>query len=591
MKPTRVISAAAGLSLTQGVKGLPGRLLASLAGLAGRFAGATLAGFSGGYNSGYWGTYHDAARRDSTTADWRARLASADEAILEDLDVMLARSRLEIANNGYAASIQGAYRRYVVGGGITARSAARHPETGEMLKSFNAQLDAVWEEYVWEPALCDAEGTKTMPEKQQVWMNELLAAGGVFVLRKYAPSRQGVGLVLQEVEYEQRDCTISQHQGRAVRGGVETDAYGRPTAYHLYEAGHPLDDLGTKPRRVEAARCCHMFRQDRVRQRIGAPWTRPVLARLRQLAMYEAYTMIQARTRAAYPGFIKQQAGTGPLTPAVVARQFSASQQAEAAADGAGELRINITPGVMPVLKPGQEPYFPAPSVPDTMFPPFVLEQLKGISAGCGLDVATVARWYADGNFSSQRQAKLDVWAEVDWIQDLLFVHKIMRVVRREFVELAIREGRVSATGYDLSDRWRRAYLTTNWQGPPKQSIDEIKDEAAWDMRFKSLRASPQEYCNERSKDPRDVLSEWREFLDMARDEYGLGDQIDRYFGSGLANRPREGQKPAQEPFRPGEGQEDGGDGDGGLAGLVGREAVLRALLEEDSAAGSRSWR
>jgi lambda family phage portal protein len=563
----------------------PGWLLSSLGGLAGRLVGGFLSSISGGFSGGYWGAYHDAARRDSTTADWRARLSSADAAIVEDLDVMLARSRLEIANNGYAASIQGGYRRYVVGGGITARSAARHPETGEMLKTYNAQLDAIWEEWFWESALCDGEATKTMPEKQQLWMNELVGAGGVFVLRNYLPAADGVGLALQEIEYEQRDTVTSEYQGRAVRGGVETDVYGRPVAYHLYEAGHPLDDLGTKATRVEASRCCHVYRQDRVRQRIGAPWMRPVLARLRQLAMYEAYTMIQARTRAAYPGFIKQQAGSVPMTPAVVARQFSASQAAGAAAiSDAGELRINIAPGVIPVLKPGQEPYFPTPSVPDSMFPAFVLDQLKGISAGCGLDIATVARWYADGNFSSQRQGKLDIWAEVDWIQDLLFVHKIMRRVRRQVIEIAIAEGRLAATGYRESDRWRRAYLMTNWQGPPKQSVDEIKDEAAWDMRFKSLRASPMEYCNERGKDPRDVLSEWREFVEMARDDYGLGDLLQRYFGTDVANRPREGQRPPGAP-----GGDDGGDG-GGMSGLVARQAVLQSLLEEDPPIRSRQW-
>ncbi|HUX03141.1 MAG TPA: phage portal protein, partial [Phycisphaerae bacterium] len=137
-------------------------------------------------NSGTAPAYQAAAVNRST-ADWRTGLTSATQAILEGLDTMLARSRWLIRNDGYMASAQGAYRRKVVGGGITARAAARHPESGVMLKSYNRQHDLLWRAWAMDPRLCDVEQTKCLYEKQAVWMDELFAAGGVLLRAVYTP--------------------------------------------------------------------------------------------------------------------------------------------------------------------------------------------------------------------------------------------------------------------------------------------------------------------------------------------------------------------------------------------------------------------
>ncbi|HUX17369.1 MAG TPA: phage portal protein [Phycisphaerae bacterium] len=565
------------------ILGLPAKTLAAVGQASGRtlgVAGSLLGNVVGGFLAGVqWartsvgGTYHDAARRDATTADWRARLRSADQTLLGELDTMLARSRQAVANDGWAASAQGGYARHVVGGGITARTAAKHPTTGEQLESFNAQVDRLWEERVWTPRLIDAEEVKTGPEKQRLWMNELFAAGGVFVLADYLPEPGATRLLQQEIEYEQRDEVTTQFDGRAVRGGVEVGDRGQPLAYHLFTAGHPLETFATKPQRFEAGRVDHVFRQDRVLQRVGAPWMRPVLARLRQLAMYEQYTMLQARGRAANVGFIKQQPGSGPAQiPSVVARQLGTAPAA--GGENAEQLEVQIAPGVWTVLKPGQEPFLPNPATPDSMYPPFVLEHLKGISAGTGLDFTTVCRWYADGNFSSQRQAKLDLMAEIDFIGDVLFVHKICRRDRQRWLDLIVGEGRVSASGYRESDAWRAAYATVNWQGPPRLSIDEIKDEAAWDLRIKAGRASPQEYCNAHGKTIEQVLSEIKEFRDLAA-RHRCGDLVDRWLGTFVAATPKAGMAP-DDPTIPRDAPPDAGD----LSQLIVRQHVLQGLLD-----------
>lgn len=549
----------------------PGLAMAGAGGLAGRLVGGFLAGVSAGRQVTFGGAYHEAARRDPATADWRARLASADQAILDDLDLMLARSRMTIANDPYAASAQGGYRRYVVGGGITARSAARDPD-GKMLKTFNSALDGLWNEWFWEPRLCDAEGNKTLPEKQQLWMDELFAAGGLFLKEAYAPDAEGVGLLLQEIEYEQRDTLKLQEGENPVRSGVEIGPYGQAVAFHLHVREHPLEEYSTQSERVPASDCCHLYRQDRVRQRLGTPWMRSVLWHVRNLAMYQQYTLLQARTRAAFPGFIKQTTGGPGSLPPAVAKQLSAAGVPAAGGEADTELHFDIAPGLMPILKAGQEPFFPSPATPDTMYPPFVTEQLKGIAAGTGLDLGTVQRWYGDASFSGAKHVKLDLWAEIDWVQDLLFIQKVLRRVRRRFVELAIRERRIEAPRYWESPSWRAAYLTTNWQGPPRASDDQVKDESAWNMRFRGLRGTFQDYCNERGTDVRDVFAAWQEVLELA-EEHGLREILTAFLLAGGENEAG-APKTDRQPNRAGPAVGDNGGGE------------LAALLEAAAGAG-----
>jgi capsid protein len=253
------------------------------------------------------------------------------------------------------------------------------------------------------------------------------------------------------------------------------------------------------------------------------------------------------------------------------------------------------------VLKPGQEPFMPTPGTPDTMYPPFVAEHLKGISAGTGLDFTTMVRWYADANYAGLRQGRLDMLAEVDWIQDLLFIQRILAADLQDWLEICIAEGRIAATGYyeDPTGAWKAAYLSTNWQGPPRASNDEIKDEAAWDMRIKGGRASLQEYCNVYGKDLEQIFGDLQECRELAS-EHQVRDIFDRWLFGPTVNAPKTGMRPdgtSGNPLdsQPGAAVPQGGDA-GGLAGtelaeLIVRQHLLQSQLEEAGHPGGNGRR
>jgi len=520
---------------------------------------------------------YEAGVENRSNADWRTGLSTATGAILESLDVMLARSRWLIRNDAYAASAQGGFRRAVVGGGITARAAARDPKSGKQLREFNSAHDALWGDWANTPGLCDVERTKSLYEKQALWMDELFAAGGLLLRAVYVPDPDNVGLAIQELEYEQLDGTLTSFGGNAVYRGIETDAYGAPVAYHVFAAAHPLEESPSVSTRLAADTCWHVFRKTRVRQRLGAPWMAAVMPLLRNLAMYETYTLAKARTEAAYHGFVREPPGS-TATLDQIKRKIGGSLPS-GDSDDPNNIQVRIENGLFPVLRNGREVAFAPGTTPNSVYEPYVMHNLKRIAAGTGLDMPTVARWYADGNYSTQRMAHLEKEAETEGVQDLLFINGALRGIRERWTEIAVLEGKLSAPGYATSAIWRRAYLTTNWQGPPKRSADKIKDAAAWQMLLGMGLAAPQDYANEQGVDLRDVYSAIAEARDLA-DEYGIADVIDP-FGGGTDHTPKEGKSPDDETKLPSPPPGGNGSGRKALANLIAERAILAGMTEE----------
>ena len=392
-----------------------------------------------------------------------------------------------------------------------------------MLDSYNEILDRLWKNWANDSTLCDVEKTKIFAEKEALWVGEMYEAGGIFLVLSYVPNPDNIGLKIQEIEYEQTNNTIQSFEGRKVKSGIEVDEYGAPIAYHLFTKSHPSEDFKPKSTRILAENVIHIFRQERVKQTKGTPWLSAVMPSIRNLAIYEQSMLLKARTEAAYHGIVEQEATGGFGLPGNVARQIGAVPPATEAVSTdttANSIEVNIQPGLFPVLNPGQTIRFPTPATPNTMYSPFVQEQLKRIAAGVGLDIATISRWYGDTNFSAQKQAKLDAYAETDPIQSMLII-KVLTRIRNLFIEFAIKEGRLKAVGYYETYTWREAYRTTNWQGPAKPSVEPYKDAKAAETLMNLGLLTPQTYFNERGLEIREVYAEYEEAKKL-QEKHGL---------------------------------------------------------------------
>ena len=477
-----------------------------------------------------------AAEKRRVERDWRPGNKSADQAIVGDLDTLRARARAAIRDDWAAASIVGGYRRHVVGIGITPRSAARNPVTGESMEEFNAEIDALWKYWGERPEFCDIERKLTMLERQHLWVNELVSVGETFTVLSYVRRPDCVGLVLQAIEVEQLDAMATQYEGRAVRNGIEIDEFGAAVAYHVHAAGHPLERYRTNSSRIDAERMIQIFRVDRVRQTHGVTWLSAVLRKLRHAGMYDEYMMIKARIEAAFGAIATQTDSPADSTIGL------AGLTGETGEDSVGNLELNLQPGMIPFLPKGADVKFPPPASPNSQYGPFTEEQIKQIAAGAGLDYGTVARCFSKGNFSSQRQGLIEVWAETDPIQRML-INRGLRRIREQFKAHAILEGRVKAPEFFGDPVWRRSYLQEEWQGPPKTWIDPAKGAAAAKIRLASKLATYQGICNELGIDWRDMFRQIAEEEKFAKE---LGIDLSSV-ASVLPSEPRPERKQPEE--------------------------------------------
>jgi len=483
---------------------------------------------------------YEAAEKSRLTDDWPSKTKSADAAIGGDYWTILSRARGAARDSWAAVSIADGYVRHVVGKGITARANARNPETNASLDIFNRAADREWARWSTRPELCDSEGTKTFVGIEALCAREMTIAGEAFVVISYEPRDGDVGLVLQMVEPEQFDTSITQYKDpatgvtREVKAGIELDDRGRAVAYHVYQAGHPLDAWGkwrsSSSARVPASRVIHLMRQDRVRQSHGVSRLTPVLREMYHTRMYEEYTLLRARFEACGGAAITSEPGASPLT--MEGLNTGASSDA---LDANSNTQFNMEPNMVWQLPAGKKVEFLAPQTPGGQYEPFTRAQMKKIAAGAGLDYPTVSRDFSGNTYSGQRQGMIETWGETD-AEQLRMMNVLCRRVWEAFITYAVLEGRLAAPLW-AQPLWRRAYLEATWQAPPKEWIDPNNQANA----VKSM-------VDYRIKPRRDIYNElgqdWKEaFTQIAEEE--------RFAASLNVKLPDAGGAPAPAPAPP----------------------------------------
>jgi lambda family phage portal protein len=438
--------------------------------LAARAAAARLEAYEtfNRFNSNRWGrvgrTAHDAAKKTREVADWYTDAYSADAAIIPELRDINARARASVRNDWAARSIVDGYRRHVVGTGITCRSDARDPATGEFLHDFNRALDEAWCAWADNPARCDIEGRKTLVEIQGMMIDEWVTVGESFLVEHWT---QG-GLLLQVLEPEQLDSTFSENRetGNSIRGGVEIDTFGRAVAYWFHSGDHPLETYDPKPVRIPADRVRHLFRQERPRQTRGLSRLAPVLTKLRNLDAYQRYQIIRAKVEACI-GLLITRNVVDPNTDEFVGVNVPAGDDA---ADGNNNPFYNLEPGMVERLEPGESIEAFDPKAPGTTYEPFVNHHLHQIAAGVGLDYPTVARDFTNGSFSAQREGHLERDKETDLLQKLM-IDTVLQPMRRGFVLWAVQSGRVQAPPSFYRPETHESFQAADWQPPLSRGL------------------------------------------------------------------------------------------------------------------------
>jgi len=142
--------------------------------------------------------------------------------------------------------------------------------------------------------------------------------GGILFRKVVDPNINKFGFALQLMEVDMIDVNKTEAQqtpgGNRITMGVEKNAYGKTTAFHILDR-HPGDLLfgGQRGRwgttRYNASEFIHYFVKERVTQCMGVPWIAPSMLRLQHLKEYELAELVAAREAAVKGGYFTSDRG------------------------------------------------------------------------------------------------------------------------------------------------------------------------------------------------------------------------------------------------------------------------------------------
>jgi len=371
--------------------------------------------------------YH-AAQASRLTAGWTTSNTSADSELVSSLAALRSRSRALARDAAFAKRARVVVVSNVVGSGI-GMQAQVESSRGRLYDAVNVAIEDAWCEWARADS-CHTGGALAFAALERAAMGQVFEAGEVFIRKHYRPfggSRVPFTLELIEAERLADEFSFGVEQPRGVQGivrmGVEVDEFYRPIAYWI-RARHPGESylrpgITDRLERVPADQIIHLRLIDRWPQTRGEPWMHAVVRKLNDIDGYTEAEIIAARGAAAYMGTIES-----PETDI-----------GEEQDDGTQELEL--TPGMVEKLAPGEKFVLHSPNRPNAQADPFIRLMLREVAAGIGVSYESLSRDYSQSNYSSSRLALLDdrdLWRMLQsW-----FIGSFRHEVHRDWLRQAV---------------------------------------------------------------------------------------------------------------------------------------------------------
>ena len=370
-----------------------------------------------------------------------------------------ARARWLVRNNGYAANAIESWAGNVVGDGIKPSSLIADAE-------LKARVQRLWLNWTDES---DAEGFTDFHGQQRRATREVFIAGEVFF--RFRPRRPEDGLTvplqLQMIPSEMLPLTRNEpvSGGNVIRQGIEFDRIGRRMAYHFLRR-HPGDvtdpGLTGETVRVPASEIIHVIDPVDAGQLRGISRFAPGIVKLFLLDQYDDAELDRKKVAAMHALFITTPA---PAEPFDIAES-----------DESGERTMDLQPGQIVMLEPGEEVQTSAPADVGQTYEPFQYRTLLQVSAALGIPYAYLSNDMLKANYSNSRLALLEFRRRIEAYQHSVMVWQVCRRVWARWLDTAIVSGALVLPDYEQQ---RRAWLGCSWLPPKWDWVDPLKDARA----------------------------------------------------------------------------------------------------------------
>lgn len=442
---------------------------------------------------------YDAGKFDRLNAGWVAYNQSAEQTDRYSRDTVRARARDLERNSDIGNSVIGAYKRNVMGLGVTLQ--ADTPS-----ERLNEQIEDAWQKWCRKKN-CDVTETQSFSQMTRMAIKRKKIDGGILFKKCYI-SGGVVPFRLQALEVDELDtaAVAPKHKGNRVIGGIEYNSYNKPIGYWIKQ--YSIDGFSNiQPTYVPAKDIIFIYTKNRPSQIREISDMAPTITRVRDANEFMTAVSVKERIAACLSVFIKKiipsTTGIGRGLPQAPAGGPERSYEGK-----------TIAPGMIKELNAGDEIQVVNPTGQATDAASFIKLLQRLVGAGQGLSYEATSRDMSQSNYSSARQGIIE--DEQTYIED----KELFDEFRDEVYETFVISGVLSGL-FDIKDFWdpdkKEKYLAHKWVSAPKRWIDPLKEVQAMKIAIQTGQKTFQEAAAENGRDWKDVVDDMVEVLEYGR--------------------------------------------------------------------------
>jgi lambda family phage portal protein len=414
----------------------------------------------GAWIGGSWfGSGFEAGQSNRRLKSFQATRAHLNTLIAAAGPDITARARYLVRNNGYAANAIESWAGNVVGAGIKPSSLIGDPKQ-------KAAVQKLW--LAWTDD-SDAEGLTDFYGQQRRAAREVFIAGEVFFRFRPRRPEDGLAVPLQLQMLPSEMLPLNRNEdlpgGNVIRQGIEFDAIGRRVAYWFLRR-HPGDltdpGMAGELTRVPAEDIIHVIDPVDAGQLRGVSRFAPAIVKLFLLDQYDDAELDRKKVAAMYALFVTTPS---PGEPFDIAED-----------NGSGDRLMDVQPGQVVMLEPGEQIQTSAPADVGGSYEAFQYRTLLQISAALGVPYAYLSNDMLKANYSNSRLALLEFRRRIEAWQHAVMVHQLCRAVWQRWMDMAVMSGGLVIPGYEKS---RAIAQACAWLPPKWDWVDPMKDARA----------------------------------------------------------------------------------------------------------------
>jgi lambda family phage portal protein len=459
-------------------------------------------------------------------SNWFPIRASADAELLGNQDMLVARSRDLDRNTGIAAGAIQTTVDNVVGANLRLSCWPDYRALGrdaQWAEGWGRSVESLWKTWADTTAV-DVAGKLTFTGLTSLVFRSVLQNGEAVALPLWMPRPDSqFKTCVQLVDPDRLSNPGNMTPTMYLRGGVEMDSYGRPTAYHIRKISNwpgmffpAIGGIAGEWEKIPAStvwgrkRVLHVYTQDRVDQTRGKPILAPVMEQFRMLDSYMRAELQSAIVNALVAGVIET-----PLDPGTLAEMVGGDPNGYLASKN--EYRVQLEGGSFIPLYPGDKMTPFAPDRPAPQFAAFSEFVLRQIGVSMGLPYEQLMKDYSKTNYSSARAALLESWRYFTTRRSWLTTYWAQPLYDLWFEE-AVNAGLIDAPDFYNQ---RLFYTRAKWIGPGRGWIDPVKEAEAAQIRMATGLSTLEAECAEQGLDYNDVIDQ-RQIEKQRLQEAGL---------------------------------------------------------------------